>query len=269
LDGGGRNRSATGNTREERFGIAGLAHEGWAMSRVVLVEDDEAIAEILRFNLEAAGHHVLAACDGVDGLHLAQNGAPDVVLLDVMLPRMDGHEVCRRLRRCATTPVIMLTAREDLAAKLFDLGADDYIMKPFSIREVLTHIAAIVRRPDPACVQAGELPEVEAFGNFVMDRAAWRVIVDGSEVHLALREFKLLSFLLAQSGCTHTRETLIENVWDSGFCGGQKTVNVHIRWLREKFTDRVPFEISAVRGVGYRLDRLPVSGREDLDLAEG
>jgi DNA-binding response OmpR family regulator len=208
------------------------------MSRIVLVEDDEGISETLRFNLEAAGHHVQVARDGVSGLRLARTGAPDLVLLDLMLPGMDGIEVCRQLRRSGTTPVIMLTARDAEVDRVLglELGADDYITKPFSIREVLARIAAVLRRVDSSAPGPPILPE-------------------------------LLSFLIGHSGRAHTREALIQNVWGPEFSGDQKTVDVHIRWLREKFMHRAPFEISTVRGIGYRLDRMPVPQLEDRDSA--
>ena len=239
------------------------------MSRIVLVEDDEGISETLRFNLEAAGHHVQVARDGVSGLRLARTGAPDLVLLDLMLPGMDGIEVCRQLRRSGTTPVIMLTARDAEVDRVLglELGADDYITKPFSIREVLARIAAVLRRVDSSAPGPPILPELDAFGNFVLDRAARRATIDGREVRLALREFELLSFLIGHSGRAHTRDALIQNVWGPEFSGDQKTVNVHIRWLREKFMHRAPFEISTVRGIGYRLDRMPVPQLEDRDSA--
>ncbi|MGH7918950.1 MAG: response regulator transcription factor [Candidatus Dormibacteraceae bacterium] len=230
------------------------------MSRIVLIEDDEGIAETLRFNLEAAGHHVQAAQDGVSGLRLARTGAPDLVLLDLMLPGMDGVEVCRQLRRSGTPPVIMLTARDAEVDRVLglELGADDYITKPFSIREVLARIAAVLRRADISPPDPAALPEQDAFGSLVLDRAARRVTLDGREVRLALREFELLSFLIGHSGRALTRDALIQNVWGPAFSGDQKTVDVHIRWLREKFAEGSPFEISTVRGIGYRLDRLPV-----------
>ncbi|MFZ0217820.1 MAG: response regulator transcription factor [Candidatus Dormiibacterota bacterium] len=228
------------------------------MSRIVLIEDDEGIAETLRFNLEAAGHHVQAARDGVSGLRLARTGAPDLVLLDLMLPGMDGVEVCRQLRRSGSVPIIMLTARDGEVDRVLglELGADDYITKPFSIREVLARIAAVLRRADSGAAGPVMLPDRDAFGNFMLDRAARRVTVDGMEVRLALREFELLSYLVGHPGRAHTRDALIQNVWGPAFSGDQKTVDVHIRWLREKFMDRAPFEIVTVRGVGYRLDRL-------------
>ncbi|MBO0688703.1 MAG: response regulator transcription factor [Candidatus Dormibacteraeota bacterium] len=228
------------------------------MSRIILIEDDEGIAETLRFNLEASGHTVQSARDGGSGLRLARTGAPDLILLDLMLPGMDGVEVCRQLRRSSGVPIIMLTARDSEVDRILglELGADDYVTKPFSIREVLARIAAVLRRAETGQTELPALPEREVLGNFVMDRAARRVMVDGVEVRLALREFELLSFLIGNPGRAHTRDALIQSVWGPAFSGDQKTVDVHIRWLREKFMHRAPFEIVTVRGVGYRLDRL-------------
>ena len=228
------------------------------MSRIILIEDDEGIAETLRFNLEASGHTVQSARDGASGLRLARTGAPDLILLDLMLPGMDGVEVCRQLRRTSPVPIIMLTARDSEVDRILglELGADDYVTKPFSIREVLARIAAVLRRAETGQTDLPALPEREVLGNFVLDRAARRVTVDGIEVRLALREFELLSFLIGNPGRAHTRDALIQSVWGPAFSGDQKTVDVHIRWLREKFMHRAPFEIVTVRGVGYRLDRL-------------
>jgi DNA-binding response OmpR family regulator len=136
-----------------------------------------------------------------------------------------------------------------------ELGADDYVTKPFSVREVMARIAALLRRAEAAPRPTPSLPEREAFGNFVLDRAARRVTVGGEEVRLALREFELLSYLVGHSGRAHTRDALIQNVWGQAFGGDPKTVDVHVRWLHQKIGGRAPFQIATVRGVGYRLDR--------------
>jgi DNA-binding response OmpR family regulator len=226
------------------------------MSRILMIEDDESIADIVRYNLEAVGHDVQLARDGNVGLRMARTGAPDLVLLDLMLPGMDGIEVCRQLRRGGTLPIIMLTARESEVDRVLglEIGADDYVTKPFSMRELMARITAVLRRTRDTSERRATLPERESIDGFTIDRAARRVLLDGADVRLTLREFDLLSYLIGHRNRVHTRDALIQNVWGPDFLGDQKTVDVHIRWLREKFAERAPFEIVTVRGVGYRLD---------------
>ena len=230
---------------------------GWA--RILVVEDDEGIRETLKYNLLAAGFVVQEARDGVSALRLARSQKPDLVMLDLMLPGMSGVEVCRAIRKSSQVPIIMVTAKDSEVDKIvgLELGADDYITKPFSIREVLARVNAVLRR---SRADAGErsIPERDAIGNVFIDRPARRVLLDGAEVKLTTREFDLISFLLAHPGRVHTRDVLLQRVWGPDFLGDRKTVDVHIRWLREKFAGRVRFEIVTVRGVGYRLDREPL-----------
>lgn len=224
-------------------------------ARILIVEDDEGIREMLKYHLAAAGFVVLEARDGTSGLRTALSGKPDLVLLDLMLPGMGGLEVCRALRRSSRVPILMITARDAEADKILglELGADDYITKPFSVREVLARVNAVLRRSRSESQES--LPEHLAFGNFSIDRAARRVTLDGIETRLAAREFDLLSHLLASSGRVQSRDRLLQQVWGDDFTGESKTVDVHIRWLREKFAGVAPFEIVTVRGAGYRLDR--------------
>lgn len=227
--------------------------------RILLIEDDDGIADIVRYNLEAVGYSVQVARDGATGLRMARTGAPDLVLLDLMLPGMDGVEVCRQLRRGGTAlPIIMLTARDSEVDRVLglELGADDYVSKPFSMRELLARITAVLRRTKNGTPAEPVMPERETFADFVLDRAARRVLLGGSDVRLTLREFDLLSYLVGHRGRVHTRDALIGSVWGPDFGGDQKTVDVHVRWLREKFHERAPFQIVTVRGVGYRLDLL-------------
>ncbi|TMB47768.1 MAG: response regulator transcription factor [Chloroflexi bacterium] len=197
--------------------------------RVLVVEDDEGIREMLKYNLVTAGFSVQAASDGASGLRTARTARPDLILLDLMLPGMSGFDFCRALRKSSRVPIIMITAKDAEVDKIvgLELGADDYITKP----------------------------ERDAIDDFSMDRAARRVVLDGRDIRLTAREFDLLSYLLAFPGRVHTRDVLLENVWGHEFSGDRKTVDVHVRWLREKFVGVAPFEIVTVRGIGYRLDR--------------
>ena len=226
--------------------------------RVLVVEDDEGIREMLKYNLVSAGFSVQAAGDGASGLRTARTARPDLILLDLMLPGMSGFDFCRALRRTSKVPIIMLTAKDAEVDKIvgLELGADDYITKPFSVREVLARVNAVLRRSAPDANEPSATPERDALGNFVIDRAARRVMIDDQDVKLTTREFDLISYLLAHPARVHTRDVLLENVWGHDFAGDRKTVDVHIRWLREKFAGVAPFEIVTVRGIGYRLDRM-------------
>jgi DNA-binding response OmpR family regulator len=225
--------------------------------RVLVVEDDEGIREMLRYNLSSAGFSVQEAADGAAGLRTARTARPDLILLDLMLPGMSGFDFCRALRKSSRVPIIMLTAKDAEVDKIvgLELGADDYITKPFSIREVLARVNAVLRRAAPEANEPKAVPERDALGDFTIDRAARRVLLADHDVKLTAREFDLLSYLLAFPGRVHTRDVLLENVWGHEFSGDRKTVDVHIRWLREKFASVAPFDIVTVRGIGYRLDR--------------
>jgi DNA-binding response OmpR family regulator len=230
--------------------------------RVLVVEDDEGIREMLKYNLATAGFSVQEASDGASGLRSARTGRPDLILLDLMLPGMSGFDFCRALRRSSRVPIIMITAKDAEVDKIvgLELGADDYITKPFSVREVLARVNAVLRRASSDANEPGSIPDRDSLGDFTIDRAARRVVLSEKDVKLTAREFDLLSYLLAHPGRVHTRDVLLENVWGHEFAGDRKTVDVHIRWLREKFAGIAPFEIVTVRGIGYRLDRKPASG---------
>jgi DNA-binding response OmpR family regulator len=231
-------------------------------TRVLVVEDDEGIREMLKYNLSSAGFSVQEASDGASGLRTARTARPDLILLDLMLPGMSGFDFARALRKTSRVPIIMITAKDAEVDKIvgLELGADDYITKPFSVREVLARVHAVLRRASPDANEPRSIPERDQIGNFVMDRAARRVLLDGQDVKLTAREFDLLSYLLAFPRRVHSRDVLLENVWGHEFSGDRKTVDVHIRWLREKFAGVAPFEIVTVRGIGYRLDRKGESG---------
>jgi two-component system response regulator RegX3 len=233
--------------------------------RILMVEDDDGIRETLKFHLAAAGYTVTEARDGAVGLRMARTGSPDLILLDLMLPGMSGLEVCRAFRATSRVPIIILTAKDSEVDKVvgLELGADDYVTKPFSMRELLARINAVIRRSRGEAAEPS-VPEREELGNFRIDRPARRVIVDGAEIRLTAREFELISYMVGHPGRVHSREALIQRVWGVDFMGDRKTVDVHVRWLREKFANRVPFEIVTVRGAGYRLDRFATEPAEAL-----
>ncbi|HEY0411497.1 MAG TPA: response regulator transcription factor [Candidatus Dormibacteraeota bacterium] len=228
--------------------------------RILVVEDEENIRDTLRYNLVKEGYRVDEARTGPEALSEARRVRPDLILLDLMLPELSGLEVCRILRQEMSTPILVLTAKGTEVDKVVGLsiGADDYVTKPFSLSELLARITAILRRVELSRGGAVASAEVEELGDFTLDRGARIVRMNGDEVRLAPKEFDLLSYLLAHPGRVQSRERLIQAVWGSNFFGDRKTVDVHVRWLREKFEGfaALPFRITTVFGVGYRLDRL-------------
>ena len=225
--------------------------------QVLLVEDEANIRDTLRFNLSREGYSVKEAKTAEEALRSFRGSKPDIILLDVMLPGMSGFEVCRIVRQESTVPIIMLTAKDQELDKVLGLGvgADDYITKPFGLQELFARMTAVLRRSEGRQQSISQLPEVERLGPMVLDRAARRVMLDGEEIKLTGREFDLLSFFLGHPGRVHSRGHLLQQVWRYNYVGDAKTVDVHVRWLRQKFAGRAPFEIVTVRGVGYRADR--------------
>jgi DNA-binding response OmpR family regulator len=226
------------------------------MSTILLVEDEITLAETLRYNLEREGYSVLIASDGVHGLEQARRGQPDLIVLDIMLPRLDGFSVCRILRQESDVPIIMLTARQDEVDRIagLELGADDYISKPFSLGEFLARIRAIMRRSERQPRADGR--EILEAGALRVDTSSRRAWCEGRELSLPQKEFDLLTCLVRNRGIALSRDLLLERVWGIDFIGDSRTVDVHIRWLREKIEPEParPRYIQTVRGVGYRFE---------------
>ena len=224
--------------------------------RVLVVEDDEGIRDMLRYNLASAGFSVQEASDGASGLRTARTSSPDLILLDLMLPGMSGLDFCRAVRKNSRVPIIMLTARDAEVDKIvgLELGADDYITKPFSVREVIARVNSVLRRAHPEPAEPRRTPELETIGNFTIDRAARRVVLAGHELKLAAREFDLLSHLVAHPNRVHTREALLENVWGFESAPTARTVDSHVVKLRQKLEPNPtePRYFLTVHGVGYR-----------------
>lgn len=225
--------------------------------RVLVVEDEKNIVDILRFNLQKEGYETLEAYDGVTGLRLALEEAPDLILLDLMLPGMNGFEVCKLLRdKGKSTPVLIITAREEEKDKILglDLGADDYITKPFSIRELMARVKANIRRVSMAGQPAGSAGDVLDLGRLVIRRSDSQVTKDGERLELTQREFELLTYLASHAGRVFSRQELMERVWNyEGYVGDVRGVDVAIRRLREKLEDDPgqPKYIITRRGAGY------------------
>ncbi|MGH3759859.1 response regulator transcription factor [Actinophytocola sp.] len=224
-------------------------------SRVLVVDDDLTVRDVVRRYLERAGHQVALADNGEDALAWVARHEPDLVVLDLMLPGIDGLEVCRRLRATSTVPVVMLTAlgEEENRIAGLQLGADDYVTKPFSPRELALRVSSVLRRSGAAA--APPVAKVLVDDDLRLDIAARTAVLRGAELSLTTREFDLLVFLLSHPGEAFTREQLLERVWGWDF-GDQSTVTVHVRRLREKIetTPAKPTRISTVWGVGYRYD---------------
>lgn len=238
----------------------GAGTGAFEMARILVVEDERNLQEILEYNLRQAGHEVLPALRGQDGLRLARERRPDLVVLDLMLPDLPGTEVCKALRREPGTqhlPVLMLTARGEEIDRVvgFELGADDYVVKPFSTRELLLRIQALLRR---SRVEQEAAPRVE-FGRLAIDREAHRAWVDGREVELTATEFRLLVTLYERRDRVQSRATLLDDVWGVEVDIETRTVDTHVKRLREKLGAAGDY-IETIRGVGYRFAGAPGEG---------
>ncbi len=221
---------------------------------ILVIEDDEDILNLLTFNLESAGYEVTTSTDGYEGLNLLKSREPDLVVLDIMLPGLDGFEICKELKRkkeTASIPVVMLTARGEEVDRIvgLELGADDYVVKPFSPRELLLRIKGILGRSQT--VKKDETRSQWQKDGLLVDMEAHKVTVDDEEVELTATEFKLLSELVNRQGRVHTRDQLLNRVWGYEFEGYARTVDTHIRRLRQKLGPYAAF-VETVRGVGYR-----------------
>ncbi len=222
--------------------------------KILIVEDEDNLLEALRYNLSKEGYDVSAASDGELGLSIATDLRPDLVILDIMLPKMDGLDVCRHIRSASDVPILMLTAKAEEVDKVvgLELGADDYVVKPFSMREVLARIRALLRRPR---YSAGDRSsKVLRAGDLEVDTSSRLVKLRDAQLDLKPREFELLTLLMANKGKVYTRHEILDRLWGQDYIGDTRTVDVHIRWLREKIEldPGNPERIVTIRGVGYR-----------------
>ncbi len=233
------------------------------MPTVLVVEDETLLRETLEYNLARQGYRVLTAADGLTALQVARSARPDAILLDVMLPGMDGLDVCRTLRGETSVPILMLTARSEEADKVvgLEMGADDYVTKPFSMRELIARVKALLRRGHAGSISAVTETPAEAngqlaSGDLVIDTARHEVRRDGQPLHLKPKEYDLLEYLVRNRGIGLSRDTILEKVWGWDFAGGTRTVDVHVRWLREKIEadPSTPTRLVTLRGVGYRFE---------------
>ena len=227
-------------------------------NKVLIVDDERAIVDILKYNLEKNGMTAVCAYDGGEGLRLARESDPDVILLDVMLPVMDGFEVCRTLRAEGNNvPIIMITAREEETDKVFglELGADDYITKPFSMREVVARVRTNMRRAGAMAPQSAPEPSGDQLRakDLMIDKARHAVFKDGKEIELTQREYELILYLAENPGKVISREELMSRVWQYDYYGDLRAVDVAIRRLREKLEPNPsePEYVMTKRGAGY------------------
>jgi DNA-binding response OmpR family regulator len=232
------------------------------VDKILVVEDETTLRETLVYNLTRQGYSVETASDGQAALETARRVKPDLIVLDLMLPKLDGFEVCRILRQEMNVTILMLTARDDEIDRVIglEMGADDYVTKPFSMRELLARVKAHLRRVrlirEEADSSGETLKETLYFGNLTLDLTRREVLLEGRPLALKPKEFDLLLFLTRHKGHVLTRELILERVWGWEFSGGSRTVDVHVRWLREKIEPDPanPTRIITVRGTGYRFE---------------
>ena len=233
------------------------------MSEIILVvEDEPSLQETLAYNLERQGYNVETASDGQAALERARKLQPDLIVLDLMLPVLDGFEVCRIIRQESNVPILILTARDDEIDRVIglEMGADDYLTKPFSMREFLARVKAQLRRVrlirEELNAETTETKGRLHFGNLLIDLTRREVLIDDQPLAFKPKEFDLLLFLARHRGQVLSRELILERVWGWEFSGGSRTVDVHVRWLREKIENDPtnPIRIVTVRGAGYRFE---------------
>jgi len=225
------------------------------VKKILVVDDEPTLVATLKYNLERDGFQVVTAEDGESALNLARSHRPDLVLLDLMLPGLDGFQVCRILRREMQAPILMLTAKGDEIDKVvgLELGADDYVTKPFSMRELLARVRALLRRAD---IRPEGEREVLTSGDLSLDLAKREATRSARAVPLKPKELELLAFFLRNRQRAFTREQLLNQIWGYDYAGDTRTVDVHVSWLRQKIEDQPqkPARIVTVRGLGYRFD---------------
>jgi len=224
------------------------------MTTILIIEDEKDLAELVAFNLGKEGYQTIIAADGAAGLEAAQSNSPDLILLDLMLPGMQGTEICKILKHeeaTATTPIIMMTAKGEEIDRVvgFEVGADDYVVKPFSTRELLLRIKAVLRRGLPE-ETVGKLIKI---GTLTIDTVRHMVIVTGEEVVLTTTEFKLLLYLAERLGRVQSRDSLLKNVWGFNYIGDTRTIDTHVTRLRTKLGEAGEL-IKTVRGFGYKME---------------
>ncbi|UJF33483.1 response regulator transcription factor [Paenibacillus hexagrammi] len=221
------------------------------MANIMIVDDDPFIRELVRVFMQKEGFSIVEAADGIEALSLLETVQVDMVILDIMMPNMDGWELCRELRNHYDFPLLMLTAKGETSQKVkgFELGTDDYLVKPFEPLELTMRVKALLKRYKIAASQTVQI------GELIMNRKTFEVSVNGESMTLPLKEFELLYKLASYPGKTFSRDQLIEQIWGYDYEGNERTVDVHINRLRERFPEeQYSFRISTIRGLGYRME---------------
>ena len=225
---------------------------------ILIVEDDTSLITTLKYNLQKDGYNVTMAIDGAEAVETARNVKPDLIILDVMLPKMNGFEVCRILRKEMIVPILMLTAKAEETDKIvgLEIGADDYMIKPFSMRELLARVRAMLRRAKMVEPRPTDETNLLKINDLEIDPARHRASLRETSLDLTPKEFELLAFLARNKGFVFNREQLLEKVWGYDYPGDTRTVDVHIRWLRQKIetNPQKPHYLITVRGIGYKLE---------------
>jgi len=233
------------------------------MEKILIVDDEQTLLETLEYNIKKLGYEVVSANDGLTALDLARSQHPDLIILDIMLPGMDGFEVCRIIRQEMNTPILMLTARDDEIDRVvgLEVGADDYLTKPFSMRELMARLKAMLRRVRLIREEAHEetpssQQPILSFGSLHIDQSRHEVRIEERPIPLKPKEYEMLVYLAQNKGRVLTREHLLEHVWGWDYFGESRTVDVHVRWLRKKIEPDPanPSRIITVRGTGYRFE---------------
>ena len=231
-----------------------------AVHKILVVEDDTTLQDILKYNLEKEGFEVVTVGDGVKALEKSRAEKPSIIILDIMLPNMDGYEVCRILRSEMTVPVLMLTAKAGEIDKVvgLELGADDYMTKPFSVRELIARVRALLRRSS----MTGETIEIKESatlksGNMEVNIDRHEASIDGNKLELSPKEFELLAYLIKHKGKVYSREFLLKEIWGYDYYGDSRTIDVHMRWLRKKIEvdPDHPRRLITLRGIGYKFEQ--------------
>ena len=220
------------------------------MAKILVVDDEASIVTMLAYNLKKEGYDVVTAEDGEVALEKFESENPDLLLLDIMMPKMDGYEVCRKIREKSNVPIIMLTAKSDESSELngFECGADEYIAKPFSPKILTARVDALIRRS--YSIDSSEVTDV---GGIIIDKAAHIVKIDGQEIDLSFKEFELLTYFVDNKGLALSREKILNNVWNYDYFGDARTIDTHVKKLRKKLGDKGDY-IKTIWGMGYKFE---------------
>ena len=226
------------------------------MKRILIIEDEESIAELEKDYLELSGFEVEIENDGAEGLKKALSEEFDLVILDLMLPGMDGYQVCRELRSRSNTPIIMLSAKGEVFDKVLglELGADDYMIKPFDSKELVARVKAVLRRFQPSRTDEAPTTKIVQYPDLIINQSNYSVIYQGNSIDMPPKELELLYFLASSPNQVFTREQLLDHIWGYEYIGDTRTVDVHIKRLREKIKDHPAWRLATVWGIGYKFE---------------